>query len=490
MSKPPHQPPGSAPKVASLATAGSSGAAAPGTTLAGRPTALAVPERQPAPRPQGRITPTAIPFQPDALAIELSRPPIMARVTLYTILLLIVTGGGWAAYSQVDRVVVATGKLITSQPLIVLQPLETAIVRRLDVRVGDRVSKGQVVAVLDPTVAEADLSSSLAELASVEAQIARIEAEIADEPMRPPPGIPVEVMAIETRILEDRRTEYRARLEVFDARKRKAQTEMASAREQQSFLERRQRNLTAIVEMREKLHEKEIGSRLSLLVAQNERLVIEQDLGNVRARQGAVAEEMAGIAAEHASFAKERRRQLGEQLVEAGRQRERLIGARTKSQQRRSIVTLQAPVDAIVLERARLSVGSVAQSASPLVTLVPAEATLEAEIEVPSKDIALVRSGDDVRLKLEAFPFQRYGTLLGKIKSVAPDATQKPPQEGGTTVFKGLVKLSSERLDEATDVRLSPGMVATAEISIGKRSVLSYFVYPIIRALDESIREP
>ena len=161
----------------------------------------------------------------------------------------------------------------------------------------------------------------------------------------------------------------------------------------------------------------------------------------------------------------------------------------------------------MVLEVAKRSVGSVIREAEPLVTLVPADVPLEVEAEIPSRDIGLVRVGDFVRVKLDAFPFQRHGTLSGEIRTISADAFTHDPTQGAQggansispdaprpaagAVFRTRIRLTGTRLEAVPDgTLLSPGMVASAEIRVGTRSVLSYFLYPVIRALDESIREP
>lgn len=444
-----------------------------------------------APDRRGQVDRSAIAFQPDAVAIELDPLPRSARIILPTIVLALAAAITWAALAQVDRIVTATGKLVTREPLIVLQSLETAVVRQLDVQVGDRVKAGQVVAVLDPTFAGADLSASRAEVAILDAQMARVRAEMAgSRSIAATAEVPEETLAIERQLLLNRSNEYQARIEAFAARERKARSELDETGKLLATLQKRRQNVVEVVTMRETLIDRGASSRLNLITAENERLAVDQELTQLGIRRKSLEEEIQTVLAEREAFITERRRQLTEQFIDSTRQRERLVNQLTKSERRTSLVSLVSDVEGVVLERARLSVGSVAQSAQALVTIVPSNAVLECEVEIPSKDIAYVRGTDTAAIKLEAFPFQKYGTVPGRITRMAPDAVQKPVNEGGSVTYKARIGLDTQRLLSAPEVALAPGMVVTAEIKVGHRTVLSYFLYPLIRALDEGIREP
>ena len=125
-----------------------------------------------------REIPVATEFQSDSIEIERRPPPVVSRVTLYGLTLLIISAVTWASLSQMDEIVTAQGELVTTQPTIIIQPLETSIIRSLDVKPGDLVRKGQTLATLDPTFSEADFNQQRARHATLNAQIARLEAEL------------------------------------------------------------------------------------------------------------------------------------------------------------------------------------------------------------------------------------------------------------------------------------------------------------------------
>jgi HlyD family secretion protein len=153
----------------------------------------------------------------------------------------------------------------------------------------------------------------------------------------------------------------------------------------------------------------------------------------------------------------------------------------------------------VVLEVAKRSVGSVVREAEPLFTLVPLDAPLEAEVQIGADDIGVVRLGDPARLKFDAFPFQRHGTVQAELAILsedaflreAGDAASKPAEKGSEAFYRGRLNLGQNELRQlGSNPRLLPGMTLTAEIVIGQRSVISYLLYPVMKGLDEALREP
>ena len=199
--------------------------------------------------------------------------------------------------------------------------------------------------------------------------------------------------------------------------------------------------------------------------------------------------------ADRQAFIEDFRRASVEQLVELRGQRDTAGEELKKMELRRNMVALTAPADAVVLDLAQRSIGSVVREAEPIVTLVPLNVPLEAEVSSQFARHRAREGPEEVRLKFDAYPFQKFGTASGKIRTISRDAfSPDQAQSAGQAkqpYFKARVLLSDTRLGGAGEpVRLLPGMTVTAEINVGRRTVISYFLYPIIRGLDDSIREP
>jgi hemolysin D len=243
--------------------------------------------------------------------------------------------------------------------------------------------------------------------------------------------------------------------------------------------------------MRRDLHERQTGSRLQLLEATSQVLTLRGQFNDLKNRESELLHEQSAIMADSQAFTGEWQRKLSEELIQTRRERDDVAERLAKAERRSSLVSLIAPVDAVVLEMAKLSVGSIVKDAEPLVKLVPLNVPLELEVEIAARDIGLIEPGAPVRIKLDAFPFQRHGTLDGDVRTISADAFQRPADQTGGAYYRTRVRLLNTHLRDVPENRiLGPGMVVQAEIKVGTRSVLSYLLYPVIRMLDESIREP
>lgn len=428
-------------------------------------------------------------FQPDALEIELREPPRSVRLTLFLLIGVLLAGLGWSAVARIDRIVVAPGRVVTTQPTVVVQPLETSVIRAIEVAPGDRVRAGQILATLDPTFTAADVGQTRAEVNALAAQIARMEAEMDGQAYRPSAEPSAEEL-LQQRIHRQRLAEYTARLAVYDEAIGRLTAGIAARQRDRGVLAERVRVVQEIEDIRNTLFRSQQGSRLTFLEAQDARLLVQRDLGAIDREINDLGHELASQRAERAGYLSEWIKTLGGELAEARRRHEGAANQLDKALRRNAMVTLASPADAVVLEVAKRSVGSVVKEAEPLITLVPLDVPLEAEVEIDARDISHVVAGAAVRLKLDAYPFQRHGMLDGSVRTVSEDAFT--PEDGRRPPhYRARVILLTQRLSAVPEsFRLLPGLTVTAEILAGDRTALSYVLYPLLKGLDESFREP
>ena len=194
-------------------------------------------------------------------------------------------------------------------------------------------------------------------------------------------------------------------------------------------------------------------------------------------------------------FAEDFRRTAFQDLVETLTKRDSASEELKKVELRRQLIVLKAPADAIVLEVASRTIGSVVREAETLFVLVPRDVALQAEVNVEGRDVGQISVGQPVRIKFEPFPFQKYGTGTGSVRvisqdSFAPDPKAEAARRTIAPYYRVLIDLSDVQLRlPSARTQLIPGMAVTAEMKVGQRSVISYFLYPLLRGLDESIRE-
>jgi len=446
-----------------------------------------------------KLSQDVLEYQPDAVEIEERPVPGRIRWVLYLILgSLIVTVIG-AIIFKVDRIVVAQGELITTSPIIVVQPLSTAVVRTIHVQVGDIVDKGQILVTLDPTFASADLSQLTKQSLALGVQIRRIRAELDNISFaaKPEEG---EDGQLQEQILQQRKLILAKNKRTIDDKIGALRSKIALNAVQRQGQEQ-QLKLLRDVEGTTARQLQNDDNRLRLLEAQKARFQAASSIDSLEAEEQVAQNELRQAESDWQRFVEERNGELMEQEVQLRNEREKILEELHKATRMHELVSLRAPEKGIVLKMAERSVGSIIQQAEPFITLVPQGSAIEVEVNVESQDIGRIRTGDIARVKLDAFPFQRHDTLPGKVRVISEDAFQRnnpealldpgPDKEPTAAFYRTRIALVSGKLRNVpAGFRLMPGMKVRAEIKVGQRSVISYFLYPVIRALDESLREP
>ena len=440
----------------------------------------------------GRGAGTVIEYLPDADEIERSPVPLLARVTLHILLASFVAFGLWATYSQLDQVVVAHGRLVNPLPNVVVQPLETSIVQAVNVRVGQVVKKGESLAALDATFAQADETQLQNRLSSLETQIQGFEQELTGR--GPTSRVASNADSVlQASLLSERSANYRAQQMKMMETAGKLRAALATNRHDQQLVASRLRSLKEIEGMQEKMVVQKYGSPLQLLEAQQRSKEVERDLELVISREQELRRELAAFEAEKTAFERGWRQKTMEDLLTLSRERDSVREQLQKADKRHRLVTLVSPVDAVVLEIAKLSPGSIIKEAETFFTLVPLNSVLEAEVQIDSVDVGYIKLGDPVRVKLDAYPFQKHGTLDAKVRTISEDAFRR--DTSGKSVadayYMGRITLGKGALKNMIDsARMLPGMTLSAEIVVGQRSVLSYLAWPLTKGMSEAVREP
>jgi HlyD family secretion protein len=435
---------------------------------------------------------TVVEFLPDADEIERSPLPRLAQITLHVLLATFVAFVLWATLSEIDQIVVARGRLVTPLPNILVQPLETAIVLSLDVRVGQVVKKGDRLATLDPTFTEADQAQLRTRLSSLDTQSQRLESELSG---RTAPGKSKGTAdsKLQAQLATERQANYKAQLTKMEETLARLRATIETNRRDQEVLTARVKSVREMETMQEKLVAMQFGARARLLEAQDKRLEVERELLLTQSREQELRRDLAASEAEKSAFEKSWRQKTMEDMLATSRDRDDLKEQLQKADQRQKLVTLVSPVDAVVLDMAKLSQGSVAKGGDAMFTLVPLVAELEAEVQIDSADVGYVKVGDLAHVKLDAFPFQRHGDISAKIRTISQDAFRRDAAggQGLDAYYLSRIALGTTQLKKMPEKsRLLPGMTLSAEIIVGKRSVISYLLWPLTKALDESIREP
>jgi HlyD family secretion protein len=445
--------------------------------------------RRRAPPAPTRLSAEAVPFQDPLEALIAEPPPRILRGLHWLVAALFVGLLGLAAVARLDVVVTGQGRLAPDAPPIVLQPMERAVIREIRVRPGDVVRRGQVLALLDPSFAEADRAALAAQRRGLLAQRGRIEAELAGAPAPPAADRDSALLA---GLHVQRQAFLAARLAALDEEMRSQEAAISTLEEADAALAEQVLIARDVEGLRARLLEGQVGSRLALLEARARRIAAEQQREQDRGRLAGLRHALAQKRAERQGFLDDWRRLLIEDLARLRAELDRVEESLAKATRLAELTVMTAPADGTALEVARRSAGSILREAEPLVSLVPAGTPLIAEIALRSADTGQVRTGDPVVVKVDAFPFQRHGGLTGSLRAIAQDS-QQPRADGDApgAHHRAQVTIDGAGLSRLPEgLRPLPGMTVTAEIHVGSRSVLAYLLLPLIRGMRESLREP
>jgi HlyD family secretion protein len=430
----------------------------------------------------------AIAFQSDLDAVLAEPPPRLLRATNGFVAGLLVALIAIAAVVKTDVVVGGRGELRADTPTILLQPVERAIIRSLNVRAGDHVSRGEVLALLDPTFTEADVKSLTKRADELHARIDRLRAELSPSPPASL-GTADEEHAMQARVYAQRQYEFSQRLASFDQAIARDTVALQANRSTAEALAHQLVIATDVAGMRSALMQSADGSKLQYLAAESSRIEAEKQFRSARDQMKELTHAIDAARADRQAFIAQWQRSATEDLIAAEADEAHVQDELSKATRLHELIRLAAPCDGVVLDVAARAAGSVLHEAEPLITILPAGAAMIADVTVPSAQIGQLAPGQTVVLKVDAFPYQQHGLVHGIVRSIAQESVPDP-QSGGAN-HRVQITLVQQRNGPMPDgAMLFPGMTVTAEVNVGARNVLAYFLYPITRGFSESLREP
>jgi hemolysin D len=379
----------------------------------------------------------------------------------------------------------------------VVQALDPSIIKTLEVHEGQRVKAGEVLATLDPTFATADVSALNLQLASLNAQIARSEAELAQRPFEPPASADPAAARygeLQKAYYQQRKAQFEAQIRSYDEQMSQTKATIAKLQNNQARYGDRAKLAKEVEDMRATLAAAQVGSRLNLLTATDQKTEL---LRNVEFERNALVEsqhQLEATTATRNAFREQWFGQASQELVTARNQRDAALQQLEKATKHKDLVRLAAAEDAVVLKVAKLSVGSVLKEGDSLFYLAPLRSPMEAEVKIEARDVGFIRPGDPVRLKFDAFNFVEHGTAEGKLRWISEGAFTTN-EDGGSQptepYYKGRIELTNVDLRNVPDgFRLIPGMTVAGDIHIGTRSLLMYAVTGALQGMGEAMREP
>lgn len=449
---------------------------------------------------KNKVSEEAIAFLPDAIEIKNEKLPLWARYSVIFSLVFFVGVIIWASLGRVDVVVKASGEVTSSKQNIVMKPRESSMIKKIMVRVGDIVEKDQLLVTFDPTLNAAEVERIKREIAVLSAKYERFMAEFKGVEYKPA------TLDINSReqlaIFKQRNDYYESKIRYYDEALKQLDASRKSREDSVKNQISRLETVRKMEQMYDDLRKKQATTLKELWNVQITRIEMEGNLDTLRNALEELAHQRESIISSKESFIHEWRNSISENLVATGRE---LDGNRKQYEQAStmlSFVELRSPCRAIVHEIAPFPEGSAVGEAEAIITLVPIDGEMEIEAMVEPRDIGRVAPGSDVRIKLSAWSFQKHGTISGKVLHISEDTISRgngagtiDPATGAPrsmTYYRARIVIDSMAglRNLPKSFRLVPGMEVEAEIKTGRRRIIEYITYPLIKAFDETAREP
>lgn len=437
-------------------------------------------------------------FQSETAEILEAPEPRGVRSMVYVLGAFLVSLIVLSLVTRLDRVVTSiSGSIVTTQPTVVVQALDPSLIKTIEVREGQRVKAGEVLATLDPTFATADVGALRLQLASLDAQIARCEAELANRPFVPPESADPAVARygqLQKSYYLQRKAQYDGQIRAYNEQIAQINATIAKLENNQARYTDRAKLAKEVEQMRATLAAAQVGSRLNLLVATDQKTELLRNLEYDRNSLVESQHQLQAAVATRNAFTQQMLGQTSQELVTARNQRDAALQQLEKASKHKDLVRLVAAEDSVVLRMAKLSVGSVLKEGDPLIYLAPLRSPVEAEVHILPRDVGFIRAGDPVQVKLDAFNFIEHGTADGTVRWISEGAftvnedNGTPSQEPYYKVRIALTNVDLHNVPEG--FRLIPGMTLTADVHIGTRSVLMYIVNGAVQGMNEAMREP
>lgn len=384
----------------------------------------------------------------------------------------------WSIFGEIDVVVSGRGKVIPVGNIKTIQPLNNGVVSQILVKEGDFVRKGQALVVIDPSTTEPELESARKNLAYIEQERSRLQAASSGQRFKADDGAGTQASMYQAQRASLQK-QLRAKQEILNnlnAQISAKRVEVSHLQEKLAIDVEKEKRFQAVEDIIAREDYEKVTT--DILAGRNRIRELEYELQQLAYQQEQTREEMAYLREDFKS------NQLRE-LSEKEKQINQLSAVITESAFRNAQQTLTSPVDGYVHEMAIHTVGGVVSPAEKLITVVPVNTPLTIEAVVLNKDIGYIHKNMPVSIKIDTFDFQKYGTLDGKVIQIDPNSREDEKLGPVYTVF--IKPLQHQLKVDGKWQRISSGMSLSAEIKVGKRRIIEFFIYPLIKHLDEGM---
>lgn len=436
-------------------------------------------------------------FFPPALEVQETPPSPAGRIVSWVLISLFTIAIFWACVGEVDIVAVAEGRIIPSGQIKQIQPLEKGVVKTLYVKEGQLVEKGQPLIVLDQTLTFADQERLIKELNFVESEINRQKAlsRLLKSPQQNFNYDKLSIKARELNITESQQLallwqewqSFQSKRDSLRAEIQERVSECQASKERITLLDATIPLVAKRAEAIKSLLKKDLAAEAIWLELEEQRIQQVQALLAEKAMQQQMNAAIQRVEKQLEALQAEVTTQVLTALSDQQRQKENLKQELSKAKDLNDRQVLYAPTSGKIQQLAVHTIGGVVTPAQPLMFIVPTDAQLEVEAWLENKDIGFVEVGQSAEIKINTFPFTKYGVIEGEVKDMTQDAVADEEMK-----FRYKMKASMNQSAIQVGKRLVdliPGMKVSVEIKTGKRRLIEFILSPLIKYKNESGRE-
>ncbi|EPJ48889.1 MAG: HlyD family secretion protein [Osedax symbiont Rs1] len=453
-------------------------------------------------------------FLPAALEVQEAPPNPLLRWLSRTLLLLIVIALTWSYFGHINIVASAEGKIIPSSRVKQIQPLEKGMVKTLFVKEGQLVEKGQPLIALDATLNQADTNSLVSEQQRTQLRLAvnqgfltllhgstntsssqklsdfnsakqTLTQQIQKMSWQTPPSNTD--LQLHQNLLLQQWLQYESQLRSLHSALAQNSAEQATVKEVITKLELILPVVNKRLRLLKKMFREKLVAETEYLQSLQEQIQIKQDFAAEKQRLKQLQEMVTDITQQINLHNAQSASAVLMEITEQNRQLAGLTEELIKVRDSRAKQVIYAPVAGRVQELMVNTIGGIVTEAQQLMLIVPIEQTLEAEVFLENKDIGFVFNGMSAEVKVHTFPFTKYGVIDAVISNVSTDATI---DEKKGLIYRMQLKLAVNQIQVNNKmVNLVPGMSVTAEVQIGERRIIEFFLAPLLKGKQEALRE-
>jgi len=427
---------------------------------------------------------------PDEIYVAGPRKPLL--YSSFALLFLLITAVTFASLFSIETSLSSRGKFLTKIPNIDVQATSSSVIKKVLVGRGDIVKTGQILAILDGTIAKSNVKANGDKLLSVRQRLSRVILE--QNLIKSGKAVPKKVSSLDSinlDILVKRLTQYRSKISSLDSKIFKLRNETDFARSNVKITKKQLDLKVRIEGVQKELYRQRVSALFKSLAATDAALAARKAHFDAKNSLEKLKSELTTSLADKNEFIAKWSSDLGETRAKEREAEIQLVESSVKLTRETQDIEIRSPVEGVVLDLPSVGEGSIVSSGEKILTLVRKNVPLALEVDIDPKNVSDIKVGASVSVKLDAMPFMEYGDLKGTLVFISDDTfTESLSGEKGA-FYRGRVDINPEELKKMPpDFRLTSGMTASGDLLVGDRKVISYFIRPITKGFRTAFSEP